>query len=245
MNEEQFNKFMEAMTNSASKEGVKTLPKENNLVKVKPYGKNCIWILERNGGCMVQSNQRKRRVLEKQFAPKEHQHHWQMELYELWQKDMEKVDIYATKFTKLLNRINVDNGFSDGFIVGMFLNGLKGNNATLVSVAAPKNLNEAITAAKRKEEQPKLEAIDIEPELYLIRNAISELKDEEFAIFIIWDSKMISRHQVEEVNKKNHKGYLAFINIISKSKSLSERERTATSLPTHCSSVPVISAKEE
>ncbi|RIB21684.1 hypothetical protein C2G38_1999051 [Gigaspora rosea] len=86
---------------------------------------------------------------------------------------------------------------------------------------------------KKKEEQPKLEAIDIEPELYLIRNAISELKDEEFAIFIIWDSKMISRHQVEEVNKKNHKGYLAFINIISKSKSLSERERTATSLPTH------------
>ncbi|CAG8717954.1 189_t:CDS:2, partial [Gigaspora rosea] len=84
-------------------------------------------------------------------AIKESIKYWKMELYELRQKDTEKVDIYATKFTKLLNRINVDNGFSDGFIVGMFLNGLKVNNATLVSVAAPKNLNEAIAAAKRVE----------------------------------------------------------------------------------------------
>ncbi|CAG8809075.1 12761_t:CDS:1, partial [Gigaspora rosea] len=56
--------------------------------------------------------------------------------------------------------------------------------------------------------------------------------DKKFAVFIIWDSGMRSRRQVEEINKKNHKEYLAFINIISKSKSPSERERTTTSLPT-------------
>ncbi|CAG8466457.1 7834_t:CDS:2, partial [Gigaspora rosea] len=36
---------------------------------------------------------------------------------ELQQKDTKKVDLYATKFQKLLNRINTDNGFSNGFIV--------------------------------------------------------------------------------------------------------------------------------
>ncbi|CAG8522044.1 26472_t:CDS:2 [Gigaspora margarita] len=36
-----------------------------------------------------------------------------MELYELQQKDIEKVDLYATKFQKLLNRVNTDNGFSN------------------------------------------------------------------------------------------------------------------------------------
>ncbi|CAG8815332.1 12293_t:CDS:2, partial [Gigaspora rosea] len=36
-------------------------------------------------------------------------HRWQIELYELQQKDTEKVDLYATKFQKLLNRVNTDN----------------------------------------------------------------------------------------------------------------------------------------
>ncbi|CAG8555843.1 25639_t:CDS:2, partial [Gigaspora rosea] len=150
MNEEQFNKFMEAMTNSASKEGVKTLLKENNLVKYKAIKESIeYWKVKEEN----ETDQGKSfyHLFVEQFDPKECQYRWQMELYKLRQKDTEKVDIYGTKFTKLLNRINVDNGFSDKFIVGMFLNGLKGNNATLVSVAAPKNLNEAIAAAKRVE----------------------------------------------------------------------------------------------
>ncbi|CAG8805721.1 8558_t:CDS:2, partial [Gigaspora rosea] len=75
-----------------------------------------------------------------QFTSKAQQHQWQMELYELQQKDTEKVDVYATKFQKLLSQVNVDNGFSKGFIMRMFLKGLKGNNAELVNIAAPKNL---------------------------------------------------------------------------------------------------------
>ncbi|CAG8704512.1 19763_t:CDS:2, partial [Gigaspora rosea] len=85
------------------------------------------------------------------FAPEESQHRWQMELYELQQKDIEKVDIYTTKFQKLLNQVNVNNGFSKDFIIRMFLKGLKGKNAELVNIAAPKNLDDGIAAAKRIE----------------------------------------------------------------------------------------------
>lgn len=74
-----------------------------------------------------------------------------MELYELQQKEIEKVDTYATKFQKLLSRVNIENGFSNGFIVRMFLKGLKGNNASLVSIATPKDLEEAISTARRIE----------------------------------------------------------------------------------------------
>ncbi|RIB16829.1 hypothetical protein C2G38_2188916 [Gigaspora rosea] len=52
---------------------------------------------------------------------------------------------------ELLSRVNVNDRFSNGYIVRMFLNGLKGNNATFVAVATPKNLTEAIAAARRVE----------------------------------------------------------------------------------------------
>ncbi|CAG8482782.1 38221_t:CDS:2 [Gigaspora margarita] len=68
-----------------------------------------------------------------QFAPKEHQHHWKIELHELYQKKAEKEDTYATKFKKLISRVNVNNGFSDSYVVRKFLNELKGNNATFVA----------------------------------------------------------------------------------------------------------------
>ncbi|CAG8507820.1 23777_t:CDS:2, partial [Racocetra persica] len=49
-----------------------------------------------------------------QFTPEERQHRWQIELYELRQKESETLDTYSTKFKKLLSRVNVNNGFSDG-----------------------------------------------------------------------------------------------------------------------------------
>ncbi|CAG8839196.1 33546_t:CDS:1, partial [Racocetra persica] len=49
-----------------------------------------------------------------QFAPEEQQYHWQIKLYELHQKEFKKLDTYATKFKKLLSRVNVNNGFSNG-----------------------------------------------------------------------------------------------------------------------------------
>ncbi|CAG8763778.1 14432_t:CDS:2, partial [Gigaspora margarita] len=49
------------------------------------------------------------------------------------------------------HRVNLDRGLLDGFIVEMFLSGLKKNHATFVAVAAPKDLNEAIAVAKRVE----------------------------------------------------------------------------------------------
>ncbi|CAG8817198.1 10318_t:CDS:2, partial [Gigaspora rosea] len=48
-------------------------------------------------------------IKEKQFALEERQHRWQIKLYELKQKDTEKVDAYTAKFKKLLSRVNVDN----------------------------------------------------------------------------------------------------------------------------------------
>ncbi|CAG8798349.1 3613_t:CDS:2, partial [Gigaspora rosea] len=69
-------------------------------------------------------------LLAKQFAPPERQHHWQIELNSLKQQEFEKVDVYASKFKKLLSRVNLDKGLAEGFIVGMFLSGLKKNNAT-------------------------------------------------------------------------------------------------------------------
>ncbi|CAG8821079.1 27016_t:CDS:2, partial [Gigaspora margarita] len=66
-------------------------------------------------------------------------------------KETEKVDIYATNFKKLISRVNVNHGFLNGYIVKIFLNRLKGNNATFVAIATSKNLNKAIVAARRVE----------------------------------------------------------------------------------------------
>ncbi|RIB27553.1 hypothetical protein C2G38_2160315 [Gigaspora rosea] len=65
--------------------------------------------------------------------------------------EFKKVDLYAIKFKSLLSQINLDKGLLDRFIVGMILSSLKRNNTTFVTVAAPKDLNEAITAARRVE----------------------------------------------------------------------------------------------
>ncbi|CAG8818184.1 1203_t:CDS:2, partial [Gigaspora rosea] len=48
-------------------------------------------------------------------------------------------------------QVNLDKGLSDGFVVGMFLSSLKKNNTTFVAVAVPKDLNEAISVARRVE----------------------------------------------------------------------------------------------
>ncbi|RIB21839.1 hypothetical protein C2G38_2175571 [Gigaspora rosea] len=74
-----------------------------------------------------------------------------LKLNSLKQQEYEKVDIYAAKFKRLLSQVNLDKGLLDRFIVKMFLNGLKKNNATFVAIAASKDLNEAISAARRVE----------------------------------------------------------------------------------------------
>ncbi|CAG8803515.1 12358_t:CDS:1, partial [Racocetra persica] len=51
-----------------------------------------------------------------QFASEEYQYRWQIKLYELRQKESEKLDTYATKFKKLLGRVNMNNEFSDRYI---------------------------------------------------------------------------------------------------------------------------------
>ncbi|CAG8844457.1 11767_t:CDS:2, partial [Gigaspora margarita] len=63
--------------------------------------------------------------------------------------ETEKVDTYATKFKKLISRINVNNGFLHSYMIRTFLNGLKGNNTIFVAIAASKNLSEAIVVARR------------------------------------------------------------------------------------------------
>jgi len=87
-------------------------------------------------------------LLVDQFAPPEKQHHWQLELNSLTQQEHERVDTYATKFKRLLNRVNTNNCLPDAYIVKMFLEGLKGMNATLITVIAPKSLSETIAAAR-------------------------------------------------------------------------------------------------
>ncbi|CAG8848277.1 32914_t:CDS:2, partial [Gigaspora margarita] len=67
------------------------------------------------------------------------------------EKNQERVDMYATKFKRLLSRVNTSNCLPDEYIVRMFLSGLKGMNAALVAVAAPKSLKEAVAAARRVE----------------------------------------------------------------------------------------------
>ncbi|CAG8654887.1 15582_t:CDS:2 [Gigaspora rosea] len=146
MNEEQFNKFIEAMTKSASREELKTLSKETSEANN--------WAKDRR--VKIASEYLKEMVAEwyrriREICPGRKITPVANGVVRITTKDMEKVDIYATKFQKLLNRVNVDNGFFKGFIIRMFLKGLKGKNAELVNIAAPKNLDDAIAAAKRIE----------------------------------------------------------------------------------------------
>ncbi|CAG8504509.1 31237_t:CDS:2 [Gigaspora margarita] len=140
------------MTKSASKEE-KALPKENNLFNdFEKAVKANNWTEEHR--VKITSGYLREVVVEWYKRIKVDIEFWRVKekkLYELQQKDTEKVDLYATKFQKLLNRVNTDNGFSNGFIVQMFLKGLKGNNAELINISAPKNLGDAIAAVKQIE----------------------------------------------------------------------------------------------
>ncbi|CAG8536319.1 14525_t:CDS:2 [Gigaspora margarita] len=88
---------------------------------------------------------------EDKFVPPEKQHRWQIELNSLTQQEHERVDMYVTKFKRLLNRVNNNNCLPDAYIVRMFLGGLKDMNTALVAVVAPKSLSEAVAAARRVE----------------------------------------------------------------------------------------------
>ncbi|CAG8586104.1 16500_t:CDS:2, partial [Gigaspora rosea] len=89
------------------------------------------------------------------------------ELQVLKQLKHEKVDAYATKFKKLLKQVDPDDEIPDPYIIRMFLSGLRGKAATFVTVAEPKDLDEAITKARKAKANrancPKLCCIDFEP----------------------------------------------------------------------------------
>ncbi|CAG8629998.1 186_t:CDS:2 [Gigaspora rosea] len=78
-------------------------------------------------------------------------HGWQIKLQELKQLKHEKVNAYATKFKKLLKWVDPDDEIPDPYIIRMFLSGLRGKAATFVTVAEPKDLDEAITKARKAE----------------------------------------------------------------------------------------------
>ncbi|CAG8855453.1 9569_t:CDS:1, partial [Gigaspora margarita] len=64
----------------------------------------------------VKRNKRFYHLLVKQFTPLEKQHCWQIELNSLTQQEHERVDMYATKFKRLLNRVNTNNCLPDTYI---------------------------------------------------------------------------------------------------------------------------------
>ncbi|CAG8816040.1 11794_t:CDS:2, partial [Gigaspora rosea] len=78
------------------------------------------------------------------FATPERRHGCQIELQELKQQKHEKVDTYATKFKKLLKRVDPDDEIPDPYITQMFLSGLQRKAATF-------DLDEAITKARKAE----------------------------------------------------------------------------------------------
>ncbi|CAG8634645.1 3519_t:CDS:10, partial [Cetraspora pellucida] len=82
------------------------------------------------------------------FTTPEKQHKWQLELNTLAQGRNEKVDAYATKFKKLLSRVDP---LPESYTCECSLGGLKGKTATFVAVTSPRDLNEAIVAARKVE----------------------------------------------------------------------------------------------
>ncbi|CAG8741391.1 10355_t:CDS:2, partial [Funneliformis caledonium] len=61
----------------------------------------------------------------------------------------EKVDFYAGKFKRLLKKVNSSSALSDKYTVRLFLNRLRKNIVPLVAFNHPKNIEEAIDAAKQ------------------------------------------------------------------------------------------------
>ncbi|CAG8832015.1 14190_t:CDS:1, partial [Gigaspora rosea] len=54
-------------------------------------------------------------LLVEQFAPPEKQYRWQIELHMLKQQVYEKIDMYTTKFKRLLSHVNINNFLSDDY----------------------------------------------------------------------------------------------------------------------------------
>ncbi|CAG8638362.1 12720_t:CDS:2 [Funneliformis caledonium] len=72
----------------------------------------------------------------------------------LRQEPYEKVDFYAEKFKRLIKKVNSSNALSDKYTVRIFLNGLRKNIISLIAFIHPKNVDEAIKAAKQVERKP-------------------------------------------------------------------------------------------
>ncbi|CAG8673622.1 3612_t:CDS:1 [Funneliformis caledonium] len=85
------------------------------------------------------------------FSTEEKQNLWHHQLNTLYQGPYEKVDFYTGKFKRLLKKVDSSKTLSDKYIVRLFLNELRKNIITLVVFSYPKNIDEAIDAAKQVE----------------------------------------------------------------------------------------------
>ncbi|CAG8606498.1 17327_t:CDS:2 [Funneliformis caledonium] len=66
----------------------------------------------------------------------------------LRQGPYEKVDFYAEKFKKLLKKVDSSSVLLDKYTVRLFFNGLRKNIVPFIAFSYPKNVDEAIEAAK-------------------------------------------------------------------------------------------------
>ncbi|CAG8645737.1 5929_t:CDS:1, partial [Scutellospora calospora] len=62
-----------------------------------------------------------------------------------------KVDVYTTKFKRLLGKVDLEDSLSNKFIIRIFLSELKEKTVIFVVVSELKNLEEAIISARRVE----------------------------------------------------------------------------------------------
>ncbi|CAG8609491.1 40506_t:CDS:2, partial [Gigaspora margarita] len=69
----------------------------------------------------------------------------------LKQLKYEKVDLYTTKFKKLLKQVNLNNEIPNPYIIWMFLSEMQGKAATFVTMAELKDLDKAITKTRKAE----------------------------------------------------------------------------------------------
>ncbi|CAG8815394.1 35594_t:CDS:2 [Gigaspora margarita] len=191
MNTKQFKEFMEMMSGKSS-------PKENNhfddfehAVEANNWNENCRlqiasgylkeavanWYKKKTESeDEVERNKSFYYLLVEQFTPLKKQHHWQIELNSLIQQEHKRVDTYTTKFKRLLNYINTNNYLLNTYIVRMFLGGLKGMNAVLVTIVAPKRLSKAIATVRRVEHNAEvMKKVKIESELSDLKKRIDKI----------------------------------------------------------------------
>ena len=90
------------------------------------------------------------------FATADKQRQWTHELQNIKQKDGESVELYSTRFKKLLRRATSGAALDARYQVNYFLNGLSPAYVSQVVISNPATLDDAITRAKLVETGSKL-----------------------------------------------------------------------------------------